>query len=57
MMKLSAIVNKLKKHKGEYQAIADEIGITYFELYNLISGRVKSPKWHVMNALQKWALK
>ena len=57
MMKLETIVKKIKKRKGEYAEIAEEIGITYFELYNLISGRVKNPKWYVMNALQKWAIK
>jgi hypothetical protein len=57
MIKLETIVKKLKKRKGEYKIIAEEIGITYWELYRIVSGVTKNPKWHVFESLQKWASK
>lgn len=57
MATLSNIIKKIKKRKGDYLAVSEEIGITYYQLYNLISGRTKCPRWHVWVSLQKWANK
>lgn len=54
---LSNIIKKVKKRKGDYLAVSKEAGITYYQLYNLISGRTKFPRWNVLEALRKWAKK
>lgn len=57
MVKLETLVKNIKKHKGFYYALANEIGITYSQLYRVVSGRTVSPKLSVWNALQKWGKK
>lgn len=54
MIQLSTLVKRIKKRKGEYSSVAKEIGITYSQLYRVVSGRTTSPKLEVWNALQKW---
>jgi transcriptional regulator with XRE-family HTH domain len=54
MLHMSGIIRKIKQHKGSYRSLAEEIGITYSQLYNIVSKRTKSPRWDVYELLRKW---
>jgi len=57
MLHMSGVIRKIKQRKGDYMALSKEIGISYSQLYRIVSGRTTIPKMDVWNSLVKWVEK